>query len=250
MAWGGEESNPTFFAVRTTFSPRILYIFQMKLLYTPKDFPASVTTPLPDNFPIQHRDHPICIFLDLEGVVMNITERAAFALDQLEIPISSSGLISPNPIYSFTTDEVFHDVCHGFDFYAEAPVYPWADLIFERCFQLTHENVYFLSYQSKWDREAWGGCSHFVWRNFGSYGYNRLIMVTDEFSLINVPFVNLTPRCILLSTKLGRVQRWCQGGGSAMHWVEIDWRTDVEVVSRILIDRFRLLHQHIDSVQR
>ena len=81
-------------------------------------------------------------------------------------------------------------------------------------------------------------------------GYNRLIMVTDEFSLINVPFVNLTPRCILLSTKLGRVQRWCQGGGSAMHWVEIDWRTDVEVVSRILIDRFRLLHQHIDSVQR
>lgn len=247
MAWGGEESNPTFFAVRTTFSPRILYIFQMKLLYTPKDFPAPVTTPLPDNFPIQHRDNPICIFLDLEGVVMNITERAAFALDQLEIPISSSGLISPNPIYSFTTEEVWHDICHGFDFYGEAPAYPWADIIFEKCFQLTHGKVYFMAQNSGWDRESWGGKAHFVWRNYGQYGYDHLLMISEGF----VPFLErpYTERDILIDDDLENIKRWCQRGGVGLHWEEIDWRADPEVVSQILIDRFRVLQRHVDLIQ-
>ena len=219
----------------------------MKLLYTPADFPLIETTPVPENFPREHLDRPVCIFLDLEGVMMNVTERAAFALDQIDIPMSSSGLISPNPIYSFTTDEVFHDVCHGFDFYAEAPVYPWSDIIFEKCFQLTHENVYFLSYQSKWDREAWGGCSHFVWRNYGQYGYDHLLMISEGF----VPFLErpYTERDILIDDDLENIKRWCQRGGVGLHWEEIDWRADTELVSKLLIERFKTLERYLKKVQ-
>lgn len=229
-------------------SPAILYIFQMKLLYTPQDFAPPNTTPVPENFPKQHLDHPICIFLDLEGVVMNITERAAFSLDQMEIPLSSSGLISPNPIYSFTTEEVWHDICHGFDFYGEAPTYPWSDLIFEKAFQLSHGKVYFLGRSSGWDREAWGGKAHWVWRNFGQYGYDRLLMVSDNFQkFIEKPY---TERDILIDDRMEYIEKWCQQGGAAVYWPEIDWRADPDVVSAILIDRFRILQRHVDSVQR
>ena len=227
--------------------PAILYIFQMKLIYTPADFPSPVTTPVPENFPQEHIDRPVCIFLDLEGVMMNFTERASFALDQLDIPISSSGLISPNPIYSFTTDEVFHDVCHGFDFYAEAPVYPWADIIFEKCFQLTHGKVYFMAQNSGWDRESWGGKSHFVWRNYGQYGYDHLLMISEGF----VPFLErpYTERDILIDDDLENIKRWCQRGGVGLHWEEIDWRADTELVSKLLIERFKTLERYLKKVQ-
>ena len=219
----------------------------MKLIYTPADFPSPVTTPVPENFPQEHIDRPVCIFLDLEGVMMNFTERASFALDQLDIPISSSGLISPNPIYSFTTDEVFHDVCHGFDFYAEAPVYPWADIIFEKCFQLTHGKVYFMAQNSGWDRESWGGKSHFVWRNYGQYGYDHLLMISEGF----VPFLErpYTERDILIDDDLENIKRWCQRGGVGLHWEEIDWRADTELVSKLLIERFKTLERYLKKVQ-
>ena len=219
----------------------------MKLIYTPADFPSPVTTPVPENFPQEHIDRPVCIFLDLEGVMMNFTERAAFALDQLDIPISSSGLISPNPIYSFTTDEVFHDVCHGFDFYAEAPVYPWSDIIFEKCFQLTHGKVYFMAQNSGWDRESWGGKAHFVWRNYGQYGYDHLLMISEGF----VPFLErpYTERDILIDDDLENIKRWCQRGGVGLHWEEIDWRADTELVSKLLIERFKTLERYLKKVQ-
>ena len=225
----------------------ILYIFQMKFLYTAADFPTPETTPEPDEFPQEHIERPVGIFLDLEGVVMNFTERAAFALDELDIPVSSSGLISPNPIYTFTTNEVFHDICHGFDFYAEAPTYPWSDIIFEKCFQLTHGKVYFMAQNSGWDRESWGGKSHFIWRNYGQYGYDHTVMISEGF----VPFLNkmYTERDVLIACDKDNLRRWCLRGGVGFLWEEIDWRADVELVSKLLIERFKALEKYVNQVQ-
>jgi hypothetical protein len=226
----------------------ILYIFQMKFLYTSADFPAPATTPVPENFPKEHLDRPICIFLDLEGVMMNFTEQAAFALDQLDIPVSSSGLISPNPIYTFTTDEVFHDVCHGFDFYAESPTYQWSDILFEKCFQLSHGKVYFLAQNSGWDRESWGGKAHFVWRNYGQYGYDHLLMMSEGFvSFLDKPY---TERDILIDDDMENIKKWCLRGGTGLWWPEIDYRADTELVSAILIERFRVLTQYVKRMQQ
>lgn len=178
---------------------------------------------------------------------MNFTERAAFALDQLEIPISASGLISPNPIYTFTTDEVFHDVCHGFDFYADSPPYPWADILFEKCFQLTHGKVYFITQNSGWDRESWGGKAHFIWRNYGQYGYDHTLMMSEGFvSFLDKPYTEMD---ILIDDDLENIKRWCQHGGVGLWWEEIDWRVDVEKSSQILIDRFRILQRYVNKVQ-
>ena len=225
----------------------ILYILRMKLIYTPADFPSPATTPVPEHFPQEHIDRPVCIFLDLEGVMMNFTERAAFALDDLIIPISSSGLISPNPIYTHTTDEVFHDICNGFDFYAEAPTYSWSDIIFEKCFQLTHGKVYFLAQNSGWDRESWGGKSHFVWRNYGQYGYDHLLMFSDGF----VPFLDrpYTERDILIDDDMENIKKWCQRGGVGLWWEEIDYRADTELVSKLLIERFKMLDRYVKQIQ-
>lgn len=221
----------------------------MKLLHLPNDFSVPTPTPSPDGVPppeIVARSN-VRIFLDIEGVVMNFTLPAASALDDLEIPVSSSGTIEPNPVYHFTSDEILYDICHGFEFYAEAcPVYPWTDVLFEEVFKMSMGNVYFLGKQNKWDRGAWGGKAQWIWEKFGDYGYTHLLMVSEKHML---PFQEiLRPHHILIDNDMENIRAWCQAGGTGYWWPELDPRADLQVTSMELGRRLRELRRYVDTL--
>ena len=54
---------------------------------------------------------------------------------------------------------------------------------------------------------------------------------------------------ILIDDDLENIKRWCKRGGVGLHWEEIDWRADTELVSKLLIERFKLLERYLKKVQ-
>lgn len=181
------------------------------------------------------------MYFDLEGVLMNFTKNAALALDNLQIPVSKDGILSsPNPVYKRTTNEVLYDICHGFDFYEVMEKYMWSDIIFQEAFMAANENVYFIARQNIWDDEAWGGKAAWVKKNFGSYGYNHLVMVSDAHSIESR--LRLTKSDILIDDDLdGNIAQWCRVGGAGFHWTELDWRSDQEVLTKEIYRRIAAL---------
>ena len=72
-------------------------------------------------------------------------------------------------------------------------------------------------------------------------------MVSEGF----VPFLNkmYTERDVLIACDKDNLRRWCLRGGAGFLWEEIDWRADVELVSKLLIERFKALEKYVNQVQ-
>ena len=72
-------------------------------------------------------------------------------------------------------------------------------------------------------------------------------MVSEGF----VPFLErpYTERDILIDDDLENIKRWCQRGGVGLRREEIDWRADTELVSKLLIERFKTLERYLKKVQ-
>lgn len=203
----------------------------MKYIYNPSDFGGS----RPQTPRLVPR-----VYFDLEGVLVNFTTRAALALDNMHIPIAKDGILSPSPVYNRTTNEVLYDICHGFDFYKSLPKYPWSDIIFSEAFMATKENVYFISRQNMWDRESWAGKAQWVWENYGQFGYDHLVMVSDNHDLSHRGL--FTPGDILIDDMLEpNIKRWCMNGGTGFHWPEIDPRAEDGVITKELYQRISTL---------
>ena len=202
----------------------------------------------PTNPPIPTPNSNIRIYLTIEGVMANFTAKAALALDNIQIPVSTNGiLIEPNPVYTITNTEVMYDICHGFDFYSSMEKYPWSDIIFEELFKITNGNVYFISRQNKWDRESWGGKAHWVWRNYGQYGYDHLMMISDTHEMSHRG--KLENKDILIDAVVNPyINRWCATGGTGFRWREMDARSEQDVISRELFIRLSELKELIRRV--
>lgn len=205
--------------------------------------PTNLPTPTPSHIYSNAR-----IYLDVEGVMANFTKQAALALDNMKIPVSETGiLISPNPVYTLTSKEIMYDVCHGFDFYASMEKYPWSDILFEELFKITNQNVYFISRQSKWDRESWGGKAHWIWQNYGQYGYDHLMMISDTHEMSHRG--KLEEKDILIDDFVDPyINRWCAAGGTGFHWSEMDPRSEQDVISNELYRRLSELKELIRRV--
>lgn len=205
--------------------------------------PNILPTPTPSPFYSSAR-----VYVELEGVLMNFTEKAAIALDNLQIPISTTGiLVDPNPVYTLTSKEITYDICSGFDFYSNMNKYRWSDILFEEIFRLTRGNIYFVSRQNTWDREAWGGKAQWVWKSFGQAMYDRLIMISDE-NVVS-PTLRLESKDILISSVLTPyILNWCSIGGTGVHWSELDWRSNESIVATELSSRLHLLTTTISEV--
>lgn len=208
-------------------------------IYPPTNLPTPTPSPTRSN---------VRIYIDLEGVLMNFTEKAARALDDLEIPISPNGiLVSPNPVYTLTTKEIMFDVCHGFDFYADMEKYQWSDILFEEMFKCSNQSAYFISRQSTWDRCSWGGKAQWIWQNYGQYGYDHLMMISDTHEMSHRG--KLEANDILIDDFVNPyINRWCAAGGTGYHWKEMDPRSDQTVITKELHRRFSEIRELIRLV--
>lgn len=172
-------------------------------------------------------------FFKLDGVLANFTTLAASYLDDLQIPHTDSGLFEESMLQKHFVPEVLFDICNGRDFWEQVPVYAWSWLLFERAFQLSKGDVYFMSRAYKEDPLSWGGKSAWVHKNFGVYGLDRTVL--------SLNFKNLCMLCngrndILVTAVWNEVIAWNNAGGSALYFQEIDVRWiggPVEVAKRL-----------------
>lgn len=219
------------------------------MLYLPHAFPHPTSEPISsDSRTIEHMArHKIRIFIGIKNVLMNYTERAVIALDMVQsLPPSSNGVWETNPLEKLTTRQAIREVCCGYDFYNKSSKYKWSDTLWQRLFQLSSGHIHPLVRHNDHDMEGLGGKANWIVRNFGTLGYNNMILISDSH---NFPFSDfLYPHHLLVDSDLTNIEKWCKQGGTGYLWKEIDDRAPQGVTSQIVAQRFIELEQFVNAM--
>lgn len=213
------------------------------MLYYPEDF-AKIQSNDDTRANERLAHNKIRIFLDIKNVLMDFTSVAAIKLD-LQFPCPADGVLKNNPVYSYTTKEIFSDVCQGYDLYNDCAKYPWSDALWSELYKISSGNVYMLVRHDQRDMEGIGGKAKWILRNLGTYGYDRTFLLSERHVFPFSDFLHLNH--ILIDTNLENIKKWCQQGGTGFLWEEIDGRVSPEKYREILSNRIMELRRYIDK---
>ncbi len=158
----------------------------------------------------------------LNGVVANFTTHAAHHLDSLNLPYTKDGIFEENMLEKHFAAEILYDICHGREFWEKVPVYPWSWMLYERAFELSKQQVWFLGKAHLEDSTSWGGKAAWVHRNFGRWGMDHLIM---SHTIENLSMLCNGKQDILVTCLKSEVDVWNLVGGTALYFPELDVRS-------------------------
>ena len=199
-----------------------------------KFVPAAI---LDDN-----RDGEIRFFINIYGVLSDLTGAFAKRYDDHVIPCVSECILDPEYIINNIPRSGVEAMMEEDFFWLHVQSYPWYMLLMGEMYNICHGNYYFVvpHYRSMQmdDRLTW------VWRHFGNGAKDRTVLLNCDTAC---DLLIKSRNDIFIGSDLVDVERWSLAGGSAYWWPEIDGKC--KNPARFLSKRIRMISQHVASLR-